>query len=396
MRNMLVVGQMALSLTLVTAAGLFIKGALGAANADPGFRLEREALASVDASLAGYDEARGRAAYRSVMTRLRAAPAVEAASLASSVPFGEFSDSRTVRALGRRRDEVEHTSFTLIGADYFATLGLRLLRGREFSQVEEERPSAVRPVVVNATLARRLWADENPIGQRLQVQDDAGAWGDPMEVVGVAPGLRGSLFDREAYQHLYVPFGGQYQAGMNLHVRGRSEGDAAERVLLHALHGEIRAADACLPVLGVKSLREHRDTSIFVWIARSGADMFSTFGIAALLLAVIGLYGVKAYMVSRRTREIGIRMALGAAPRDVLSLIMREGFALTMMGLGIGLALSALIAPLLSSWVYGVAAFEPVVFASAPLVLAAAALAACYLPARRATRVAPVTALRCD
>jgi ABC-type antimicrobial peptide transport system permease subunit len=159
---------------------------------------------------------------------------------------------------------------------------------------------------------------------------------------------------------------------------------------------ELRAVDGALPVLSVKTLREHRDTSIYIWIARVSAQVFTTFGVSALLLAVMGVYGVKAYLVSRRTREIGIRMALGATRLDVLRLVLRDGLWLTVAGLSVGLALSVGLSKVLASWVYGVTGLEPAVILGAGVLLSAAAMLACYLPASRAMKLAPSAALRAD
>ena len=204
------------------------------------------------------------------------------------------------------------------------------------------------------------------------------------------------MFDKVPVPHVYVPFGRNYRGGMNLHVRIDSGAPAIEAAMLGTLRREIRAVDATVPIVSVQTLRQHRDTSIVLWVINSGARLFSVFGGVALLLAVIGVYGVKSYVVSRRTREIGIRMALGATPNGVLWLVMREGLILTLSGIGIGLLLSWAVAKGLSGLLYEVSALDPVVFAAAPLTLMAAALLASYVPARRATHVRPMTALRAD
>lgn len=405
-RNMLVVGQIALSLALLTAGGLFIRGAFKAATADPGFRLERGLLVGVDPSLAGYDETASRSLYRALLERVRALPGVEAASMASVVPFGEFSEGRHVQKAGaastdrsgkEARDEFADAQYNIIGARYFESLGLGVLRGRDFTHQEEESAAGARVVIVDEPLARRLFPEQDPIGRQIQFQArERGERPVAMEIVGLVPGLRHDLFDHAPVPHVYVPFGQQYRANMNLHARITAAGREAEAAMLGSVRREIRALDDRLPVVTLKTLTTHRDASLPLWLVRTGANMFTIFGLLALGLAVVGVYGVKAYVVSRRTREIGIRMALGAAPADVLWMILREGLVLTLAGLGVGLALATITARLLSSLLYEVSAFDPVIFTIAPLVLAAASLLACYLPARRATKVLPLSALRTE
>ncbi|HYL76405.1 MAG TPA: FtsX-like permease family protein [Bryobacteraceae bacterium] len=181
---------------------------------------------------------------------------------------------------------------------------------------------------------------------------------------------------------------------MNIHLRAGMTGPDSEARLLDAVRKEIRAVDSRLPVLALKTLRGHLDGSFDLWSVRIGARMFSLFGGVALLLAMIGLYGVRAYTVARRTREIGIRMALGARSSDALRMVLREGLVVTSIGLGAGLLLSSGLGKLLASFLYQVRAVDPVVFSVAPLLLAAISLLACYLPARRAARVDPMVALR--
>lgn len=401
MRNLLVVGQIALSLALVTAAGLFARGAVKAAVADPGFPLEGGVVAGIEPSMARYDESRGRAAVRAILQRARAIPGVQAASVASLVPFGELSESQLVQTAGTppapqgQREVGVSATFTIVGADYFETLRVPVMRGRAFTAAEEEASSGARVAVVDEPLARQLFAGEDPLGQAVQFRNRRGGEaGAPLEVVGVVAGTRHDMFDKAPVPHVFVPFGQHYRGAMNLHVRGAATGEAAEAALVRTVRDEIRAADPGVPVISIKTLRQHRDGSIMLWAVNAGARLFSAFGAVALLLAIVGVYGVKAYVVSRRTREIGIRMALGASSRDVLWLVLREGLALTAVGLALGLGLAAIVGQLLSRLLYEVGALDPLVFVAAPVLLAAAAMAACYLPARRATRVVPLAALR--
>jgi len=214
--------------------------------------------------------------------------------------------------------------------------------------------------------------------------------------VGVVPGLRHDLFDKGPVAHVYVPFGSQFRSGMNVHLRLDSTTPTAQAAVLQAVRREIRTVDDRLPVLGLQTMEHFRDSSVMYWVVKAGAWMFAVFGLVAVFLAVVGLYAVKAYVVARRTREIGIRVALGSTPGGVLWLVLKEGLVLTGVGLLVGFWIAAGIGLLVGSALYKVSAFDPVVFAVAPLLLAVASLAACYLPARRATRIQPTVALRME
>lgn len=394
-RNLLVVGQVALSLALLTAGGLFLRGAVAASSTDPGFAFERGLLLETDPSLAGYDEARGRAAYRDLLSRLRAVPGIEAASMASLVPFGPFAESRRVEPLGADAAEARSATFTLVADDYFRSLGLSMLRGREFTDAEVRVEAGPSLVIVDDTLARGLWPDADPLGRQVQFrQRDTGQLGDVLTVIGIAPGRRSEIFDQQPTPHIYVPANSEYRASMNVHLRLAAGGRAASLAMIQTVREEMRQFDARLPIFALHSLEDFRAASPGLWAVQVGASVFSTFGGLALFLAVVGLYGVKSYVVSRRTREIGIRMALGANRRDVLWLVLREGVVLTVVGLGLGLLLSVGIAQLLGNLLYEVSTLDPLVFALALALLAGSSLLASYLPARRATRVVPVVALR--
>ncbi|HEX6973651.1 MAG TPA: ABC transporter permease [Vicinamibacterales bacterium] len=400
MRHALVVGQVALSLALVTAAGLFMRGAVKAGATDPGFPLEG-LLARVSPTLAGYDEARGRAALRMMLDRVRSTPGVQSASAASIVPFGEFHEGRLVQRGGTppapegQREQGVNAEFTIVGSDYFDTLRVPVLRGRAFTRAEENAAGGPPVAVVDEALARQLFKDEDPIGQMVQFSKGDTRVPRTFQVVGVVGGVREDMFEKVPNPHLYLPMGQNYRGTTNLHVR-LAGGAAAESAMLATIRQELRAVDAAVPVLSLKTLRQHRDDSISLWAVNTGARLFSVFGGVALVLALIGLYGVKSYLVSRRTREIGIRMALGATTRDVLWLVLREGIVLTLAGVGIGLFLAWGLGRLLSGMLYDVSPLDPIVFSVAPLLLMVSATLASLVPARRAARVVPLSALRTD
>jgi predicted permease len=398
-RNLLVVAQIALSLALLTAGGLFARSTIAARGSNPGYDYDGVLVASLDASLGGFDEARVRATYRSVLERVRSMPGIEAAGMNSTVPFGDFQESRGVeRVGGKPAGGGGEPTFRIITSQYFAAIGLPLLRGREFTPQEEEFANAPGVAIIDEALASRLFGAEDALGQTIRLKprqdsDDAHR-AIPLQVVGIARPIREDLFDRAPVPHVYVPSGRFFRGTMHLHARVAP--GASEPAALAGIRGEIRAVDARLPVFALTTMQGFHDRSLGLWLMNAGGKMFTALGLLALLLAVVGVYGVKSYVVSQRTREIGIRMALGADRRDVLRLLVGDGARLTIAGLAVGLPIAALIAFALATVMPDVTPFDPIVFASAPLVLGAAALLASFLPARRAARIEPLRALRTE
>jgi predicted permease len=390
--SLLVVAQMAVSLALVAAGGLFIRAAVNAAGIDPGFSIERHLVVSLDPSLAGYNAARTRAIYHDVLARVRSVPGVEHASLGSIVPFGEFQESRRVRL--KRDDDPVGAAFTIVGADYFDAIGLHLLRGRAFTPAEEEAGGTTKIAVIDRTFARKLFADADPLGRQVLVQPREGEESEPFTVVGVVSEMKHDLFDLDPRPHLYAPHGAVFRAFMTLHVR--TAPGVPDGPTLATIRRELASVDAHLPIMFARTMYEQRYRSVTEWSVRAAATVFSTFGLLALLLATIGVYGLRAYDVSRRTREIGIRMALGGTERDVRRLIVGEGVRTTAIGVVLGVLMAAGVGKLSSSLLYQVSPIDPIVLATSVIVLAAAATLASYVPARRATRIAPLEALRAE
>jgi putative ABC transport system permease protein len=250
-------------------------------------------------------------------------------------------------------------------------------------------------VILDQATAARLWPNGDALGQRIRmILDEATHQTREAEVVGVVAAVREHTYGIEFEPHLYVPFPQEYQSDMTIHLRVAANGREADARMLETVRKEIRSVDNRLPILALKTLNEHLDSSIDIWIFRTGARMFAIFGVVAMLVAMVGLYGVRAYTVARRTREIGIRMALGASAGDTLRMILREGLAVTAVGIAVGLALSLALGRVLAGFLYKVSGTDPLVLLAAPLVLMGVSLLACYLPARRAALVDPMTALR--
>jgi predicted permease len=402
--NLLVTAQMTLSLALLIVSALFVRGAALGARTDPGFPLHRTVHAEVDPALAGMDEPRGRELIRQLVERLRSLPGVEAVSTASLIPFGDVSIDRRVQTDGPRlrgnepgaNEKLFSAQYYVVGADYFRTLGIGLVAGREFTAAEEQQSGGPITAIIDEPLARRLFGTDNPVGRRLQFalgDEDVGS-DRPIQIVGLVKGTRHSLFDREPPPHIYLPSGQAYVSSTHLHVRAAAGNSPAN--LLDAVRNEIRSAGPTLPVFTVATLEAHREGSISLWILRMAARLFMVLGGAAAFLAIVGLYGVKSYIVSRRTREFGIRQALGATPGRIVHQVFREGFGLTLAGLAFGLGLGALLGRVLSVVLYQVSPFDPISLGAAALLLLSAAMLAAWVPARRAGRIEPMVAMRTE
>ena len=426
-RHPLVVVQIAFSLALITAAALFIRGAGKAASVDTGLKPGASYILEVDASLAGYEPKRAQELYRNLSDRLAALPGVEHASICSIVPFGMFESTRKVQRAGfnlapdaRPATAAEGLAFDVpwnsVGADYFSTVGLPVVRGRAFTEAEATQPGP-KVAIIDEVLAKKLWPGADALGQRIQyaaanapsAQSDGGGHvggsadlnegqkqQETIEIVGIVPSTRIALFEKELAGGIYLPFARGFQSDVFFFVRFHSLPPGSESTTADLLRRTVRDLDPSIPILSLRTFAQHLDSNLDLWLVRAGAALFSIFGGLALGLAVVGLYGVKAYSVARRTREIGIRMALGAQAGAVLRMIMREGSIMLVSGVAIGLLLSMATAKALSGILYEVGALDPVAFTAAPLVLAAAALIATWLPARRATRVNPLLALRTE
>jgi predicted permease len=380
----------------LASGGLFLMSVIRAATADPGFRLDGGLIVEVDPALAGYDEARGRQAYLALLDRLRAVPGVKAVTIGSRPPFTSSGDSRKVAPAGEAdaRSRSVGAVFSVVSRDYARVLGLPMLGGRDFSNAELSPGSTQRVAIIDDALAEKLWPGEEALGRLIQFLDPKGPEvKQPILVVGIIPAVKHSLGNPQPYPHVYVPLGQHYESAMTLQLRVAA---GSERAMLGTIAGVVRDVDERLPVLGVATWRDHLDAAFDVRLYRIGAGVFSAFGGIALLLAVLGVYGVKSYVVSRRTREFGIRIAIGAHPRALLWQVLREGGRITAIGIGIGLLLACGAGQILHSILYGVNRIEPVVLVTAPLILLAASLLASYIPALRATRVDPTVALRSE
>jgi len=391
LRNLLVISQVAVSLVFLICAGLFTRSLRQANNIDPGFETERALTVPLDLESVGYDETRGRLFYRQSLEQIERMPGVQSATLARFVlASGEGAGSSDVAVEGYDAAGGDYPSFRLniVGPRYFETMGIPLLAGREFNSQDSQGAPLV--VIVNETMARRFWqGPQSALGRRMRLMGRGNVLGPYYEVVGVAKDSKYRSLGEEPQSFFYVSALQDYRQQMVLHVR--TVGDPS--LLRSALRDRVMALDKGLMV-EVATMRENLAASFLP--ARVAAVVLGLVGLFGLSLAVVGIYGVISYSVSRRTGEIGLRMALGAESRAILWLVIGQGLKLTLIGVGIGATLALALSRLLSRLLIGVSAADPVTFLMVPLLLTAVAVFACWIPARRATKVDPMIALRCE
>jgi len=386
LRNLLVVTQVAISMLLLVSAGLFLRNLRNTQHPEPGFVTNNGLMMSFDLGLARYDKARGQIFEEQLLQRVRSLPQIQSASLAEFVPLTDAGSLTPLYVEGEptpdRFDDDSLLSNNTVGLDYFRTMGIPFVKGRDFNS--SDTASSPEVIIVNETLARRLSPDGNAVGKRIRMDSQ----GDYLEVVGVVRDIKYRQLSEKPPFFGYLPLSQRYRSSMTLHVRTPSDPVAA----INQLRAEIKALDSNLPLTGVKTMQEHMRLPLAP--AKLLALLSSTFGILALLLASIGLYGVMAYVVGSRTREIGIRMALGAQTSGVRRLVIVQGMRLALTGVAVGVVAALALTRVLSGVLYGVSATDPFTFAGVVVLLAGVALLACLVPAWRATKVDPLVALR--
>ncbi len=388
LRNALVVMQVAVSLVLLVAAGLFVRSLQNARGLDIGFRVENTLMISIDPGLSGYDEDGARQLYREVTERLGALPGVVNASPSAFVPFGGRAAIIPVALQGRPASENSDTFaafYNMVGPDFFRAAGTTVLRGRGFSAADSVDAPPV--ALVNESMAAALWPSDDPIGKRISLSDAEGPW---IEVVGITVDTKVLFIWEENRPIFYLPLEQRHASPVTFFLHT----DVEPASLAAAVRAEVAAIDSDLPVYEVNTMQSHLEDGTALGIVRIAALMVGSFGIVGLLLASIGLYGVIAYSVSRRTHEIGVRLALGAASGTVLKMVVRQGMILSGIGLGVGLVLALLLSRALSAMLLDVSPTDVVTYGAVTAFLLVVALLASYFPARRATTVDPLVALR--
>jgi predicted permease len=384
LRNVFVTVQLILSVVLLVGSGLFIRALQRASSIDPGFTVDRGLIVPINLGLLRYGKTDGQNFYRDLLARIQTQPGIEQATLVRFPQMGSsFAQFQVFTEGSEPANEGMSTGFNVVGPNYFSTMGTPLLRGREFT--EADRDGAPGTVVVNGTIAARVWPNEDALGKRVSITGPDGPF---LEVVGVARDSKYRTLGEVTRPYVYLPLQQSYDPKMTLVVRTTGEPSSITPVIRE----QIRALNANLPIADVQTLRQQIELTLLP--SRIAAWVLGGFGLLALLLAGIGIYGVVSYGAAQRTREIGVRMALGASERDVLGLVLWDGLIVIGAGLAIGLLLAVAATRVIAAFLYGVGATDPLTFVMVPLLLGAVALVASYIPARRAVKVDPLVALR--
>lgn len=387
LRSLLVVAQIAVSLLLLIGSGLFLKSFYEAQAINPGFRTDNLNLVTINPVLARYDTDRALQVVRAILDQIRHDPRVAGADVNNWVPL-QGGEARTIVIDGRDPND-EHNrrfaNYSPITPGYFQTMGIHLLRGRNFTQQDAEKNAA--PVaIIDETMAKQFWPNEDALGRRFRFMIDKA----PIEVIGIARDSKATTLGEVPVPMVYWPLKEITDAGITLFVHTTG----APSVMLSQIRQIVRDVDVHIPITYEKTIRDHM--AIALWPSWMGAMLLGSLGLLAFILASMGVYGVMAYSVSQRTRELGIRMALGAQTSQVIQLVLRQGMFLAAIGLVFGLFAAFGSTRLAGSLLYGVNPSDPVIFIGVTSLLAFAAFAACYFPARRALKINPVIALRTE
>lgn len=376
----LVVAQIALSLVLLVSAGLFLRSLERATRMEKGMDAENLLIASVDPSLQGYDAARTRAFFDELVGRVRALPGVRAAAVGEIVPLGLNDQQTGLQVPGYTFGENERQSFdyNFVGDGYFEAMGVPIVQGRGFTAQDRGQDVAV----VNQRMAERFWPGQSPIGRTVRRGQTE------YRIIGVTATGKYRSLGESPLEYIYFPIPESWNSALTLHVRTAGDPES----LLPLVRSQVRALDSTLPIYDAKTMTRHLGIALLP--ARLAGAVLGIFGALGLLLAAIGTYGVLAYSVAQRTREIGIRTALGAERGRVVGLVVGQMLRLVGMGLAAGLVGAVLVGRLVERMLYGISGLDPIAFAGVSALLVAAGFLAAWLPARRAARVDPVVALR--
>ena len=387
-RGLLVAGQMAGSLMLLIVAGLFVRSLQNAQRLYLGFESDHLLNVILDPHEVGYDQGRTKTFYRNLLERIQILPGVKSASLAYSVPMGSYNDVSSVAAEDHPTPTGQQPpliAFNAVSPFYFATMKIQLLQGRSFSDADNEGSSLV--AIVNQTMADRFWPHEDPVGKRFMSDAPKGTmW----QVVGVAQNGKYEFLGEDPQPYFYVPLAQKFMSMRALEIRT----SIAPESLMLPVEQLVKNLDPGLPIFSLRTMTDSLAGVNGFLLFRIGALLASCIGGMGLALAVVGVYGVVAFAASQRTREIGIRVALGASRGQVLELVLRQGVWMVISGAALGLLAAFAIARGVANLLVGVGANDPLTFAAATVFLVAIALCACYVPARRAMKLDPMVALR--
>jgi putative ABC transport system permease protein len=403
-RHISVMSQLALSFMLLFSAGLFFRGALKASGLNPGFVAAGDLVTEMDFSLIKKDPVDARRLIFAAVQRAHDLPGVKTAAVGTMLPYGNFTSTRRIMSARealptdpKAPDPGAGALFTAITPGYFDAIGVKLLRGRDFTQAEAENKGTPRVAIIDEEMAKKIFPNTEAVGQHIRyTQPPKDGSPNDLLVVGVVSSHRHGVQNDTLNRRLFVPLAQGYNGNVYLHVRLTTKDRHAVAAFIPTMRQTLRSIDPDLPILSITPFVDLTEKSVGLWIVRLGALLFGVFGGIALVLAVVGVYGVKAYAVACRTREIGIRMALGAHRRDIFALIMRQGALQTAFAVTIGLLLSLAAGRVLAQILYQVSPSDPFALVASGTMLAAAALLACFFPARRATYVEPLQALRTE
>jgi predicted permease len=380
--------QVAGSLMLLIVAGLFVRSLQAVEHMDLGFDANQLLNVRLDPSINNYNQTQTTEFYRTLEAKIRALPGVQSASLATAVPISYGRSKDSVYIAGRPvppGQQAPGIFFNAVDSPYFETLRIRLLLGRAFSDADSE--TAPRVAIINQTMAKQFWPAENPIGKRFSVTSDAGPF---VEVVGVARDGKYTTPAEDPQPYFYLPLAQNFTAERTLQIRS----SMPPETLVPEVQQQILALDANAPIEQIQTMKESLGGALGFFLFRLGASLAAAMGLLGLLLAVVGVYGVVSYAATQRTQELGIRMALGASPRQILALLLKQGAQLVAAGLLFGLAGAWALTRAMSHMLVGVSPSDPVTYLSVAALLSFVTLLACWLPARRAMRVDPMVALR--
>jgi predicted permease len=387
LRKLLVVGEVALSVTLLTGAALLLRSLVRTLAINPGFDPNKNVvmLNMAPPFLYGYNDNQATALYESLMERLRALPGVKQASYARrpSLVDDEGGETQEVRVSGALPREGEHgvrIRYNIVSPDYLPTMGTRLVRGRGFEP--QDGPASPKVVLINQTMARRFWPQGDPVGQWLRIGKEQ------YQVVGVVEDGKYLTIHEPSQPYLFFPFAQMFSGEASLFVEMESD----SRGVVHAIMREARSVNEKVPIVGSLTLKQHMQYALYA--DRMAAGLVGSLALLGIFLAAVGLYGVISYSVSRRVHEIGIRMALGARATDVAKLVLRQSLGLVLGGVFVGLGMAIAVTRLMSSILWGVKPTDPIALGGGVFFAVAVSLAASYIPARRATKVDPMVALR--
>jgi len=387
-RSILVVAQVGGSLVLLIVAGLFVRTLFSAQRAYMGFDPNNVLNLTLDAGEMGYDEARSKGFYQELEARVRALPGVQSVSLAFSVPMGEVNDGSQIYIEGRplaSGQQAPVIMFNRVDPPYFDTMRVPLLRGRAFRQNDDEHSPLV--AIINEEMAHQFWPNQDPIGKRFSLKSATGPF---IEIVGLTGNGKYVFIGWDKQAYFYLPLAQNFSEYRTLQIRS----SVPPENLIPTVESQVHALDPQMPVVGIETMRQSLSGGNGLFIFRAGAVLAAALGLLGLTLAVVGVYGVVSFATSQRTREIGIRMAVGADRMDILRLVLRQGLVVVLAGVLCGLILAGVLTRWMAALLVGIHPTDPVTFITATLLLAGIGLWACYVPAWRAMNLDPMVALR--